>query len=73
MNSRLGLNDLPLSVAFFSGVDVDKVLRKEPNMDCVTPSNPLGLLKGYGVEYGESLTVHDVIAKTGGALGQVID
>ena len=41
------------SVAFFSAVDVDKVLRKEPTMDCVTPSNPLGLEKGHGIPPGK--------------------
>ena len=28
------------NVAFFSAVDVDNVLRKEVDMDCITPSNP---------------------------------
>ena len=41
------------SVAFFSAVDVDKILRKEPKMDCVTPSNPLGLEKGHGIPLGK--------------------
>lgn len=40
------------SVAFFSGVDIDKCLRKEPNLDCVTPSNPRGMKETYGIEYG---------------------
>ncbi|CAF0847266.1 unnamed protein product [Adineta ricciae] len=40
---QLKMNDLPASVAFFSSVDVDKCLRKEPYLDCKTPSNPLGL------------------------------
>lgn len=26
---KMGMNDLPQSVAFFSGVDIDTVLRKE--------------------------------------------
>lgn len=34
---KLGLNDLPQSVAFFSAVDIDRCLRKEVTMDCKTP------------------------------------
>ena len=52
------------SVAFFSGVDIDKVMRKEPTANCVTPSNPRGLLNGYGVPVGECLTINDLIEKT---------
>ena len=40
-------------VAFFSGVDIDTVMRKEVTMDCRTPSNPLGMEKGHGVPDGE--------------------
>ncbi|EDV21017.1 uncharacterized protein TRIADDRAFT_64268 [Trichoplax adhaerens] len=49
---KIKIYDLPLSVAFFSAVDVDTVLRKEPDMDCKTPTNPLGLEKGYNVPPG---------------------
>ncbi|XP_018560902.1 DNA polymerase subunit gamma-1, mitochondrial [Anoplophora glabripennis] len=63
---RLGLNDLPQSVAFFSSVEVDKVLRKESKQDCITPSNPLGLSKGYGIENGEALNIYEAIDKAGG-------
>lgn len=66
--SRLNMNSMPLDVAFFSGVDIDKVMRKEPMADCVTPSNPQGLFHGYGIPVGECLTIEDLIAKTGGAL-----
>lgn len=45
------------SVAFFSAVDIDTVLRKEVTMDCVTPSNPYGLERGYGIPKGISSTV----------------
>ena len=61
--SRLGMKGLPEGVAFFSSVDVDNVIRKEPDMECVTPSNPQGLSHGYGVPPGESLTIHDVLLK----------
>lgn len=40
------------SVAFFSAVDIDTVLRKEVSLDCKTPSNPLGLHKGQGIAPG---------------------
>nr|XP_032523144.1 DNA polymerase subunit gamma-1, mitochondrial [Danaus plexippus plexippus] len=63
-SQRVGIHDLPMSVAFFSSVEVDRVLRKEANMDCVTPSNPHGLEKGYGIPNGESLTIYDVLEKT---------
>ncbi|KAI1235182.1 hypothetical protein IHE44_0002818 [Lamprotornis superbus] len=45
---KLGLQDLPQSVAFFSAVDIDQCLRKEVTMNCVTPSNPMGMEK-YGI------------------------
>ncbi|XP_042203997.1 gamma-gliadin-like, partial [Homarus americanus] len=40
--------DLPQSVASFSSVDIDRYT-KEPHLDCITPSNPEGLMKGYGI------------------------
>ena len=43
------------SVAFFSGVDVDRVLRKEATLDCKTPSNPLGMEKGHGIPNGNDI------------------
>ena len=55
---RLGLDDLPMSVAFFSGVDIDFVLRKEVDMECVTPSHPEPL------DPGECLTIKERIIKT---------
>lgn len=57
---RLGLDDLPMSVGFFSGVDVDHVLRKEVDMECVTPSQPIAL------KPGECLTIKESIIKTNG-------
>lgn len=58
---RLGIYDLPQSVAFFSSVEIDKVLRKEANNDCKTPSNPHGLERGYGIANGESLNIYQAI------------
>lgn len=50
---KLGLQDLPQSVAFFSAVDIDQCLRKEVTMNCKTPSNPTGMEKKYGIPQGE--------------------
>lgn len=38
---QMGIDDLPQNCAFFSLVDIDHVMRKEVDMDCVTPSNPV--------------------------------
>ncbi|CAF1247175.1 unnamed protein product, partial [Didymodactylos carnosus] len=65
---KLNMNDLPASVAFFSSVDIDQCLRKEPLMDCKTPSNPLGLQASYGIPPGQALTIGDVLEHTNGSL-----
>ncbi|KAF9938711.1 DNA-directed DNA polymerase gamma mip1 [Mortierella alpina] len=57
---RLGIHDLPQSVAFFSSVDVDHVFRKEVNMDCLTPT------QRTPIPHGQSLTIEDVLPLTGG-------
>uniref|UniRef100_A0A4W6EBV9 DNA polymerase subunit gamma-1 n=1 Tax=Lates calcarifer TaxID=8187 RepID=A0A4W6EBV9_LATCA len=64
----LGMQDLPQSVAFFSAVDIDQCLRKEVNMDCVTPSNPTGLERRYGLPPGEALDIYQIIDITKGSL-----
>merc|ERR1719225_1036234 len=61
--AKLGLDNLPASTAFFSSVDVDKVMRKEPSADCVTPSNPDGLERGHGIARGEGLDIWAVMKK----------
>ena len=55
---RLGMNDLPQGVAWFSAIDVDKVLRKEVDMPCVTPSHP------DPIPPGESLDITQILKKT---------
>ncbi|KXN84811.1 DNA polymerase subunit gamma-1 [Leucoagaricus sp. SymC.cos] len=57
---KLGMDDLPQGVAFFSAVDVDHVLRKEVDMPCVTPSQP------NPIPPGESLDITKVLDKTNG-------
>jgi len=54
---QVGIHDLPQSCAFFSAVDIDTVLRKEVDMDCVTPSNPIP------IPHGESIDITDLLAK----------
>ncbi|XP_016048858.2 DNA polymerase subunit gamma-1 [Erinaceus europaeus] len=65
---KLGLNDLPQSVAFFSTVDIDQCLRKEVTMDCKTPSNPTGMERRYGIPQGEALDIYQIIEFTKGSL-----
>ncbi|CAE6532385.1 unnamed protein product [Rhizoctonia solani] len=57
---KLGFDNLPQGVAFFSAVDVDKYLRKEVDMTCVTPSQPIPLPPG------ESLDIDQILDKTSG-------
>lgn len=47
---QVGIHDLPQSCAFFSAVDIDHVLRKEVDMDCVTPSNPVPIPPGESID-----------------------
>ncbi len=54
---QVGIDDLPQSCAFFSAIDIDTVLRKEVDMDCVTPSNPTP------IPPGESLDIENLLAK----------
>lgn len=60
-SQQMGIEDLPQSVAFFSAVDIDHVLRKEVDMDCVTPSHP------EKIPHGESLDISQLMAKGGEA------
>jgi len=52
--SAVGMADVPLSRAFFSGVAIDDRLRKSPNECTVTPSNPSGAEEPEGQEYSMS-------------------
>ncbi|KAK7056846.1 DNA-directed DNA polymerase gamma mip1 [Paramarasmius palmivorus] len=57
---KLGMDDLPQGVAFFSAVDIDHVLRKEVDMPCVTPSQPVP------IPPGECLNIGQILTKTNG-------
>lgn len=54
---QVGIDDLPQSCAFFSAVDIDHVLRKEVDMDCITPSQP------NPIPHGESLDIQTLLDK----------
>lgn len=62
---RVGIHDLPRSVAFFSAVEVDLAMRKDANSEYCTPSNPHGLSRGYGIPPGETLDIQNILEKTG--------
>ncbi|KAJ9121192.1 hypothetical protein QFC24_004866 [Naganishia onofrii] len=62
---NLGIHDLPQGVTFFSAVDLDRYLRKEVDMTCVTPSQSIPL------ERGESLGIEDLLKITNGDLGPI--
>lgn len=54
---QVGIDDLPQSCAYFSAVDIDHVLRKEVDMDCVTPSHP------HKIPHGETLDIEQLLNK----------
>ncbi|KAK8090141.1 DNA polymerase family A [Apiospora hydei] len=54
---QVGINDLPQSCAYFSAVDIDNVLRKEVDMDCITPSH------STPIPHGESIDIMQLLAK----------
>lgn len=56
-SQQMGIDDLPQCCAYFSAVDIDHVLRKEVDMDCVTPSHP------NKIPHGESLDIMQLLAK----------
>lgn len=54
---QVGIRDLPQACAYFSAVDIDHVLRKEVDMDCVTPSHKTP------IPPGESLNIVELLGK----------
>ncbi|KAJ3077457.1 DNA-directed DNA polymerase gamma mip1 [Quaeritorhiza haematococci] len=54
---KVGMDDLPLNVGFFSAIDLDHCLRKEVDMACVTPSNQTP------VPVGEKLDIYQLLEK----------
>ncbi|KAI2462999.1 DNA polymerase family A [Annulohypoxylon bovei var. microspora] len=47
---QVGINDLPQACAYFSAIDIDHVLRKEVDMDCVTPSHKTPIPPGESID-----------------------
>ena len=62
-SQRMGINDPPQGRAYFLAVGSDYVLRKEVDMECVTPSHP------EAVTPDESVGIHQLLAK--GALARI--
>lgn len=56
-SQQMGINELPQSCAYFSAVDIDHVLRKEVDMDCITPSH------AEAIPHGESLDIFALLEK----------
>lgn len=54
-SQQVGIDDLPQSCAYFSAVDIDHVLRKEVDMDCITPSHP------HKIPHGETLDISKLL------------
>lgn len=52
---QVGIDDLPQSCAFFSAVDIDHVLRKEVDLDCVTPSHSTPIPPGESIDIQQLL------------------
>ncbi|KAI3485730.1 hypothetical protein L1887_50886 [Cichorium endivia] len=59
---KLQMDDLPLGCAFFAQVDIDKVLRKEADDPCVTPSHP------DAIPVGVALDIEKILEETKGSL-----
>jgi len=56
-SQQMGIHDLPQACAYFSAVDIDHVLRKEVDMDCITPSHH------EKIPHGESLDITTLLSK----------
>jgi DNA polymerase gamma 1 len=65
-SQQMGINDLPQSCAYFSAVDIDHVLRKEVDMDCITPSHR------EKIPHGESLDIQTLLSKPSSYLDPAI-
>ncbi|KAH8674113.1 DNA polymerase gamma [Xylariales sp. PMI_506] len=52
---QVGINDLPQSCAYFSAIDIDHVLRKEVDMDCITPSHSTPIAPGESLDITQLL------------------
>lgn len=64
---QLGIDNVPQSVAFFSLIDIDHVMRKEVDLDCVTPSHP------EPIEPGEAIDIEGLLEKCSKLTGETRD
>lgn len=62
-HASLGINDLPLARAFFSGVSVDYRMRKTPFECTVSPSNPGGSEELSGKEFHANEEIFNKLKK----------
>ncbi|KAF2148187.1 DNA polymerase gamma [Myriangium duriaei CBS 260.36] len=58
-SQQMGIDDLPQSCAYFSAVDIDHVLRKEVDMDCITPSHKTSIAPGESIDIVQLLEKGD--------------
>lgn len=65
-SQQMGINDLPQACAYFSAVDIDHVLRKEVDMDCITPSHKTA------IPHGESVDINALLANSASYLDSSI-
>ncbi|KAI9051550.1 hypothetical protein LZ554_004596 [Drepanopeziza brunnea f. sp. 'monogermtubi'] len=65
-SQQVGINDLPQACAYFSAIDIDHVLRKEVDMDCITPSHHTR------IPHGESIDVTTLLTKPSSFLDPAI-
>lgn len=49
-SEQMGIYELPQNCAFFSAIDIDHVLRKEVDLDCITPSNETPIPHGESID-----------------------
>uniref|UniRef100_A0A914HVI7 DNA-directed DNA polymerase n=1 Tax=Globodera rostochiensis TaxID=31243 RepID=A0A914HVI7_GLORO len=61
ISDTLGIRELPKSIAFFSQVDIDSVLRKEVDLECRAPDTKT-------IENGEAVNIEQIVKITGGRL-----
>ncbi|KAI1335708.1 DNA polymerase gamma [Xylariaceae sp. FL0016] len=56
---QVGIDDLPQACAYFSAIDIDHVLRKEVDMECITPSHSTPISPGESLDLAQLLDKGD--------------
>jgi DNA polymerase gamma 1 len=62
-HASMGINNVPLARAYFSGVSIDERMRKSPKDSTVSPSNPNGGQEPPGKEYQVSGEIFEKLRK----------